>query len=131
MPAETARLLINPSTGAEIVTIADSTLVQTETVLKQTQLARQVGNTSEFELLRARVTRDNQVPALIQRQASRDVAVLRLKQLLELPYAEQIRLTTDLQDSTADQPLARFASNASSPSDTSDLNAATPSTICT
>ena len=101
-----------------LVTIADSTLVQTETVLKQTTLARQVGNTSEFELLRARVTRDNQLPALIQRQASRDVAVLRLKQLLELPYAEPIRLTTDLQDSIANQPLGRFASNASSFPDT-------------
>lgn len=108
-----------------LLTIADSTLVQTETVLKQTQLARQVGNTSEFELLRARVTRDNQVPALIQRQTARDVAVLRLKQLLGLPYAEPIRLTTDLQDAEAGQPLGRLASWSSSASDTSADDRAT------
>jgi len=45
-----------------LVQIADTSLAQTEELLRQTTVARQVGNTSEFELLRATVTRDNQRP---------------------------------------------------------------------
>ena len=92
-----------------LATIAESSLVQTETVLRQTTLARQVGNTAEFELLRARVTRDYQLPQVIERRAQRDLAVLRLKQMLELPLGVDVRLTSDLQDTVA-SPQARLAS---------------------
>ena len=85
-----------------LLAIADSSLVQTESVYRQAQLARQVGTTSEFELLRASVTRDNQRPAAIQRRAQRDVAYLRLKQLLNLPLSEPLVLTDALDDT--DQP---------------------------
>lgn len=81
-----------------LVAIAESSLAQTESVLGQTRLARQVGNQSEFELLRAQVTRDNQLPQVIQRRTDRDLAYLRLKQLLNLPFADSVRLTTQLAD---------------------------------
>ncbi|MCC6317062.1 MAG: TolC family protein [Gemmatimonadaceae bacterium] len=81
-----------------LVAIAESSLAQTEGTLRQTTVARQVGNQSEFELLRARVTRDNQRPIVIQRQAERDIAHLRLKQLLNVPYTEPLRLTSDIED---------------------------------
>lgn len=81
-----------------LVAIAESSLAQTEGTLRQTTLARQVGNQSEFELLRARVTRDNQRPVLIQRTTQRDLAYLRLQQLLNLPYGAPIRLTTSIDD---------------------------------
>ncbi|MBL8982815.1 MAG: TolC family protein [Gemmatimonadetes bacterium] len=91
-----------------LVAIAESSLAQTEGTLRQTTLARQVGNQSEFELLRARVTRDNQRPVLIQRQTDRDLAYLRLQQLLNLPYGEPIRLTTPIDDA-ATAPVAQVA----------------------
>jgi outer membrane protein TolC len=81
-----------------LLVIAESSLVQTEGVLRQTRLARQVGNQSEFELLRAQVTRDNQMPVLIQRRTDRDLAHLRLKQLLNLPFEQPLELTTQLAD---------------------------------
>ena len=81
-----------------LVEIADTTLRQTEELLRQTQLARRVGNQSEFELLRATVTRDNQRPVLIQRQGDRDVAYLRLKQMLNLPLDEPLALTTPIDE---------------------------------
>ena len=71
--------------GDRLVAIAQASLEQADTTLSQTQLARQVGNQSEFDLLRARVTRDNQRPVVIQRQAARDIAYYRLKNLLNLP----------------------------------------------
>ncbi|MBK8247914.1 MAG: TolC family protein [Gemmatimonadetes bacterium] len=91
-----------------LVAIAESSLAQTEGTLRQTTLARQVGNQSEFELLRARVTRDNQRPVLIQRQTDRDLAYLRLQQLLNLPYGEPVRLTTPIDDAAV-TPIAQVA----------------------
>ena len=85
-----------------LVSIAESSLVQTESALRQTQLARQVGNQSEFELLRAQVTRDNQVPAVLQRRTDRSLAYLRLKQLLNLSPADSVTLT----DGIGDEPAA-------------------------
>ena len=81
-----------------LVQIAESSLVQTETVFRQTKLARSVGDKSEFDLLRAQVTRDNQRPLVIQRRAQRDLAYLRLRQLLNLPYEQTVQLATDLGD---------------------------------
>jgi outer membrane protein TolC len=81
-----------------LVDIADTTLAQTEELLRQTQLSKRVGNTSEFELLRATVTRDNQRPVVIQRRGDRDIAYLRLKQLLNIPLDEQLELTTPIDE---------------------------------
>ncbi len=82
----------------QLVAIADSSLAQTETVLAQTKVSKAVGNTSEFELLRAQVTRDNQLPVRIQAAASRDVAYLRLKQLLNMPLDDALQLTTRIEE---------------------------------
>ncbi len=84
-----------------LVALAESSAVQTEKVLKQTQLARTVGNVSEFELLRAQVSSANQRPIVIQRQSDREVAYLRLKQLLNLPLDAPIQLTTVVDDPAA------------------------------
>jgi outer membrane protein len=87
-----------------LVIIAEATLSQADTTLAQTKLGRQVGNAAEFDLLRAQVTRDNQVPVLIQRRSDRDVAYVRLKQLLHLPLTDSLALTTSLDDSAAASP---------------------------
>lgn len=81
-----------------MVVIAESSLVQSERTFRQTQLARQVGNVAEFDLLRARVARDNLRPQVIQSRAQRDVAYLRLKQLVNAPLDQPLRLTSDIQD---------------------------------
>ena len=81
-----------------LVAITEASYNQTENVLKQTQLAKNVGNISEFELLRAQVTRDNQRPVLIQRRSDREVAYLRLKQLLNIPLDQPLALTTAIDD---------------------------------
>ena len=85
-----------------LLVVADSSLAQTEEVLRQTRVAKNVGNQSEFELLRAQVTRDNQVPVLLQRRTDRDLAFLRLKQLLNLPLGDSLQLVTTLPDAVPD-----------------------------
>jgi outer membrane protein len=84
-----------------LVALAESSAVQTDNVLKQTRLARTVGNVSEFELLRAQVSSANQLPIVIQRQSDREVAYLRLKQLLNIPLDSPVELTTVVDDSAA------------------------------
>ena len=105
-----------------LVALAESSAVQTENVLRQTQLARNVGNVSEFELLRAQVSSANQRPIVIQRQSDREVAYLRLKQMLNVPLDAPLQLTTVVDDSAATN--AALAS-IGVPSDTAAVDRAT------
>lgn len=91
-----------------LVTIAQASLEQTEEILRQTEVARRVGDRSEFELLRARVARDNQLPALIRQRTSQAEAYLRLKQLLNIPPETGLTLTTGV-----NEEVPRFATAAS------------------
>ena len=84
-----------------LVTIQEAALAQTEEVLRQTRVARQVGNQAEFDLLRAQVTRNNQVPILLQIRNTRRVSYYRLKQLLDIPLDDSLALATPLDDSSA------------------------------
>jgi outer membrane protein len=61
-------------------------------------------------LLQAQVTRNNQVPIVIQRRGDRDIAYYRLKQLVKLPLDAPLQLTTDVEDSTAAPDGVRLAS---------------------
>ena len=97
---EVAAAYYDATLGDRLVTIAEATLRQADTTLAQASLAEEVGNQSEFELLRARVTRDNQRPIVIQRRADRDLAYVRLRQLLDLPLDRPLALTTELGDTT-------------------------------
>jgi outer membrane protein len=108
-----------------LVEIADTTLAQTEELLRQTQVSKRVGNTSEFELLRATVTRDNQRPVVIQRRGDRDVTYLRLKQLLNLPLEEPLSLTTPIDEPDAvSRVIAANATDASMPAPPTDTTTA-------
>jgi outer membrane protein len=105
-----------------LVALAESSAVQTDNVLRQTKLARNVGNVSEFDLLRAQVTSANQRPIVIQRQSDREVAYLRLKQLMNIPLDSAVDLTTAVDDSSATN--AALAS-IGVPSDTAAIDRAT------
>ena len=91
-----------------LVTIARATLDQAGATLQQTQAGFDAGTQPEFEVLRARVSRDNQTPVLIRQRSNREVAMLRLKQLLELPADFDLQLADDLGDAQL-APAAVFA----------------------
>src|SRR5437764_6298140 len=97
-----------------LVSIQEAALSQTDEVLRQTRVARQVGNQAEFDLLRAQVTRDNQVPVVLQARNARQVAYYRLKQLLNLPMDDALDLATPLDDSTTATSTVMAAVNAGS-----------------
>ena len=86
----------NAVLASRLVEIAEGSLTMSDDVLRQTTSARQVGSSSEFDLLRAQVARDNQVPVVLQRRSDAIVAVLRLKQMLEIPLDDSLALITDI-----------------------------------
>ena len=87
-----------------LVAIAVATVEQAGATLKQTQAGFAAGTQPEFEVLRARVNRDNQSPVLIRQQTNRDIAMLRLKQLLELPADYPLELADTLGSDTLPPP---------------------------
>ena len=93
-----------------LAAIAEATLAQADTTLAQVRLAQQVGTQPEFDVLRAQVQRDNQLPQVIQRRADRDLAYTRLRLLLDLPADAPLALTTSLEETRA-VPVGRFAAN--------------------
>ncbi len=95
-----------------LVQISQDALKQAEDVYKQVQLAYEVGEKAEFDALRAKVARDNQIPALLQSQNDRAQAYYRLKQLLNYSLDDSLTLTTPVVDS-----LARFASESDTSQD--------------
>jgi outer membrane protein len=81
-----------------LVAIAEATVQQAGATLQQVQAGFDAGTQPEFEVLRARVNRDNQQPILIRQRMNRDIAVLRLKQMLDLPADADLRLADALTD---------------------------------
>jgi outer membrane protein len=91
-----------------LVRIAEATLEQAGATLQQTQAGFDAGTQPEFELIRARVTRDSQLPVVIRQRANREVALLRLKQMLDLPQDFNLQLADALGDEQL-APPAGFA----------------------
>ncbi|HKJ01761.1 MAG TPA: TolC family protein [Longimicrobiales bacterium] len=87
--------------GERMLQIAEASLEQAEAVLQQTTHEEQVGAQARFEVLRARVARDNQRPVVIRQRAARDVALFRVKQILGVPLEEPLALSGDLEQAAA------------------------------
>lgn len=98
---EVTQAYFDAQLAAELVHISQLSLENSEETLRLTQLRAEVGTQAEFDVLQARVARDNQRPLLIQRESSRDLAFERLRTLLDLPSNEPLRLTTPV---TSAQP---------------------------
>jgi len=116
----------NTVLASRLAEIAESALNWSDDVLRQTTRARQVGSSSEFDLLRAQVARDNQLPVVLQRRSDRSIAMYRLKQLLEIPLDDSLQLTTSIDD--APVPAAGV-SDAGAPATAADTSADARATV--
>jgi outer membrane protein TolC len=98
------------------VTIAESTLAQAESTLAQISAGGREGVKAEFDIVRARVSRDQQLPVVIERRSQRELAYMHLKQLLDLDLEAELQLSTKLADEpcdTAQAPASTRADTAS------------------
>ena len=83
--------------------ISEWTLEQAESTYRRMTLVAGVGRAPEFDLVRAKASRDRQRPVVIRRQADRDIALLRLRQLLHVAATAEIALPTEIVAPPADQ----------------------------
>lgn len=95
-----------------LVAIAEATVRQASATLQQAVAGFDAGTQPEFEVLRARVSRDTQNPVLIRQRVNREVALLRLKQMLDLQASADLRLAETLSDELLPPP-AVFAARVS------------------
>jgi outer membrane protein len=100
---DVAQAYYDASLADELATIADSTMAQDDRTLAEARVGQRVGAQSEFDLLQSQVTRDNQMPVVLQSHNNRSLAYERLAQLLKLPLDAPLHLTTTV-DSAADLP---------------------------
>lgn len=82
--------------AGELVRIAEEAHALAAAQLRQVELFRAQGVASEFDLLRARVERDNIEPTIVEARNARRLAELNLKRLLNLPASRPVALTTRL-----------------------------------
>lgn len=94
---DVTRAFFDAALSDRLVAIAELGLQQAAAAYEQTRLAFDAGRQPEFELLRAQVARDNQRPIVIRRRADRDIAYLRLRQLLKMPREAPLSLDVNLE----------------------------------
>lgn len=119
MVLDVASAYYDAALADRLLQIAESTLAQTERTLRDVTLAKEVGTQPEFDRLRAQVARDNQRPAVIQRRTQRDLAYVRLRQLLDLPQGTALQLATALEEADVEgMPLPSLVAALAGDADT-------------
>ncbi|HSJ13559.1 MAG TPA: TolC family protein, partial [Longimicrobiales bacterium] len=99
---DVTRAFYDASLSDRLASIAEASLAQAEQTLAHVQAGQRVGERAEFDALRAQVARDNQRPQVIQRRTDRDLAYMRLKQLVNLGDADSVVLVVPGSDLVAD-----------------------------
>ena len=97
-----------------LLAIAEAALAQATATLQQVELSFEAGRLAEFEVLRARVARDNQRPVVVRTRAQRTLAYLRLRQLLHLTEGGDLVVEANLDDAVLPPPAPFDASLAES-----------------
>jgi outer membrane protein len=82
--------------AAEFVAIAREAYELATAQLEQVELFRRQGTASEFDVLRARVERDNLEPSIIEATNARRLAELNLKRIINVPAEQPLALVTPL-----------------------------------
>jgi len=93
--------------GDRLVAIQDSNLVLADARLRQVEQFERSGRAARYDVLRARVERANLEPLAIQARGNRELALLELRRLTDIPQDRPLRLVTPL---TAD--MARTLADA-------------------
>lgn len=75
---------------------ADAALVQAESFANQVRLRLKAGFAADLDVLRAEVSLENLRPQLIAATNARQLALLNLKRLVNIPLEQPVRLTTPL-----------------------------------
>jgi outer membrane protein TolC len=86
--------------GDRLVAIQDTNLSLADARLRQVEQFERAGRAARYDVLRARVERANLEPLAIEARGNRDLALLELRRLTNIPQTQPLRLVTPL--ATAD-----------------------------
>ena len=93
---------LNALAAEQIVGIQERNLALAAERIAQAEQLERAGRAARYDVLRARVERSNLEPLVIQARNDRDLALIELKRLLNLPIERPLRLVTQVAaDSTA------------------------------
>jgi outer membrane protein TolC len=93
---DVAEAYYNAMLSDRLLRIAEWTFEQADSTYNRAALVSAAGRAPEFDVVRAKASRDRQRPIVIQRQAEHDVALLRLRHLLHLTPTADLVLPTDI-----------------------------------
>jgi outer membrane protein TolC len=92
-----------------IVDITEASQAQVNDQLRLVALNHQVGASADYDLLRAQVEAANQEPLVIAARNSRDIALLELRRLLNVPADQPVELASALLASAESLPRVDLA----------------------
>ena len=92
--------------AARIVELQENNLVLASSRLSQVELFERAGQAARYDVLRARVERANIEPLAIQARSDREIAVLELKRVVNVPVDQPVALTSRIDPATALATLA-------------------------
>lgn len=105
LTVQVQRAYLNILFTTRVAAIQDTNVALAQSRLEQTEQLEHAGRAARYDVLRARVERTNLEPQAIQARNDRDLAVLELKRLLNIPIDQPLELTSSL-DSQAIGALA-------------------------
>jgi outer membrane protein TolC len=113
LAVDVQRAYLNASYLARIADLQAQNLALATNRVTQTEQLFAAGRAARFDVLRARVERANLEPLALQAASDRDVAMLEVRRLLDLPVDQPVLLTTALVPETvralADRSVADAA----------------------
>ena len=87
--------------GDRLVAIQDSNLALADARVRQAEQLERSGRAARYDVLRARVERANLEPLAIQARGNRELALVELRRLTDLPEGQPVRLATPLSPAAA------------------------------
>ncbi len=91
-----------------LVQIAEGTRDLSSEQLHRVELNHRVGSSADYDLLRAQVDLANQEPAVLEARNGRDIAMLQLRQLVNVPANTALELDADIIGASATIPEVDF-----------------------
>jgi outer membrane protein TolC len=90
------RAYMNSQLAERLLEIQVANLQLADTQMQQVEQLEKAGRAARYDVLRARVDRSNLEPLMIQARNARDLALLDLKRLINVPIDRPLKLTTTL-----------------------------------
>ena len=96
LTVDVQRAYLNVLFTTRVAAIQDTNVALAQSRLEQTEQLERAGRAARYDVLRARVERTNLEPQAIQARNDRDLAVLELKRLLNIPIEQPVALSSTL-----------------------------------